>query len=376
MDKYTYFWVMARSRFSPLDICSDMYNYKDICQMKKTDLVSKIKMTDSEAEYYIKRFSEIDIDKEYEDFLKSGVNVLEYGKEGYPARLLNIQNPPRALFYYGELPDESEKAVAIIGARKCSEYGRVMAERISTGLAEQGVTIISGMAIGIDGISQMCALNAGGKSFGILGSGVDICYPRANRQLYERLKKEGGLISEYPNGTGAVSANFPMRNRIISGLCDGLIIIEAKIKSGTMITVDDALNQGREIMAVPGRATDPMSVGCNALIYQGAHPVQCAEDVIEVLGTIPIEHYLSSESNTEISVNKIVRRESKTESIIDTLKEAEKNIYDILDYYPMSVEEIANRLDMEFYDAMALLLSLEMKDVIKEAGKSYYVRKI
>ncbi len=211
--------------------------------------------------------------------------IIQYRKEdpGYPERLKNISGAPKKLYVLGSLPEEGRLSVAVIGARDCSEYGKYVAKELGTALGGSGISVISGMARGIDGISQEAALDAGGSSYAVLGCGVDICYPEANRQLYERLKSGGGIISEYPPGAPALACHFPPRNRIVSGLADVVVVIEARIKSGTLITVDMALEQGREVYVVPGRLTDRLSDGCNRLIKQGAGILLSPEDFVREL---------------------------------------------------------------------------------------------
>lgn len=179
------------------------------------------------------------------------------------------------------LPGIDSPAAAVIGARFASGYGREQARRFSYRMASRGITIISGMARGIDGIAQTAALDAGGRSCAVLGCGVDICYPEENRPLYDRLLQQGGILSEYPPGTPPEARLFPLRNRIISGLSDAVLVIEARRKSGTLITVDMALEQGRDVFALPGRVSDSLSDGCNRLIRQGAAPATCPEDLLE-----------------------------------------------------------------------------------------------
>ncbi len=201
----------------------------------------------------------------------------------FPDKLKYIPDPPFSIYVKGKLPDPEVPSVAIIGARMCSDYGRYMARQFGRGLAMSGVQVISGMARGIDGIAQHAALSAGGKSFGILGCGVDICYPEENRDVYNMLPDNGGLISEFPPGMEPLANFFPMRNRIISALSDVLLVVEARQKSGTSITVDTALEQGREVLAIPGRVTDRLSDGCNYLISQGAGVAISLEDVLDRL---------------------------------------------------------------------------------------------
>ena len=199
----------------------------------------------------------------WEDLAESGIGYTYCQAASFPQKLARIPDPPFGIFYKGRLPDGSARAVAVIGARKCSEYGRFMAERFAKGFAGHGVDVISGMAMGIDGISQAAALSAGGSSYAVLGCGVDIVYPRSNETLYRQLLESGGVLSEYPPRMEPRPALFPPRNRIISALADVVLVVEAREKSGTLITVDMALEQGREVYAVPGRCTDSLSMGCN-----------------------------------------------------------------------------------------------------------------
>lgn len=224
-----------------------------------------------------------DITGRYEEMKARGISMVTVKDTGYPKKLEAIHDAPYVLYYAGSLPDDERRSVAVIGARNCTEYGRYVAKEFGTVLARAGIMIISGMARGIDGIGQSAALEAGGYSMGVLGCGVDICYPAENRRLYERLLAEGGVCSEYPPGTAPRAMLFPPRNRIISGLCDGILVIEAKERSGTLITVDMALEQGREVYAVPGRATDALSAGCNKLIRQGAGLVMTPEELLDEL---------------------------------------------------------------------------------------------
>lgn len=176
---------------------------------------------------------------------------------------------PYGLFVKGELPNPNAPAVAIIGARRCTHHGGIIAEHTAAELTRAGILIISGLAIGIDSCSHQGALSAGGKTYAVMGCGPDICYPSSHRNLYEQIASHGGILSEYPPGREVRPAYFPLRNRIISGLADLVLVVEARERSGSLITVDQALEQGREVMAVPGRPDDPLSVGCNRLIPGG-----------------------------------------------------------------------------------------------------------
>lgn len=224
--------------------------------------------------------ADCDVMGNYEKMTARGISFISVKEAGYPRKLAAVHDAPYALYYAGRMPDTEKKSIALIGTRKCSEYGRYMAKEFGTALAQAGVQIVSGMARGIDGIGQKAALLAGGYSLGVFGCGVDICYPAENRELYERLLTEGGVCSEYPPGIEPRAVLFPPRNRIISGLCEGVLVIEAKERSGTLITVDMALEQGRDVYAIPGRVTDPLSAGCNRLIRQGAVLVTSPQELL------------------------------------------------------------------------------------------------
>ena len=218
-----------------------------------------------------------------EEMEKKGIRAVCIEEGEYPLRLAQLADPPYMLFYKGRLPSEEKRSVAVIGARRCSDYGRRAADYFGRELAKAGVPVISGLAVGIDGLSQSACVEEGGESYGVLGSGVDVIYPVGNRQLYKDLQLKGGVLSEYLPGTPASAWHFPQRNRIISGLADLVLVVEAREKSGTLITVECALQQGREVFAVPGRVGDNLSLGCNRLIRDGAGIATCAEDLVFAL---------------------------------------------------------------------------------------------
>ncbi len=266
--------------------------------------------------------SAFDVADAYGKLRERGISFVSLGEEEYPGKLATIPDAPCALYYVGRLPDPDRKTLALIGARSCSPYGRAMAGQFASALAEAGVQIVSGMARGVDGIGQQAALDAGGYSMGVLGSGVDVCYPPENRQLYEHLIAQGGICSEYPPGIEPRALLFPPRNRIISGLCDGVLVVEAKERSGTLITVDMALEQGREVYAVPGRVTDALSRGCNRLIRQGAALVESPEELLRELG-------LGAGGRTG--------RTDRGEAAADGVR---GRLMNLLDYRPQTTEEL------------------------------------
>lgn len=263
-----------------------------------------------------------------------GIRYTYCGAPDFPVKLAEIPDPPFGIFYKGTLPEADVPAVAMIGARSCSAYGKCMAERFATVFAKCGVNVISGMALGVDGISQKAALQAGGKSYGVLGCGVDIVYPKANEALYRQLVQQGGVLSEYPPGMEPRPALFPPRNRLISALADVVLVVEAREKSGTLITVDMALEQGREVYAVPGRCTDDLSCGCNRLLRQGAGVAVTPEDIFcDMMWEDRLDNLMDKNGGG-----------AKTADTLCGLSPAAKEILAILDILPATQNTIIERL--------------------------------
>lgn len=306
-----------------------------------------------------------DILGEYEKLCAQKIEFTCYGDRDYPARLLEIPDPPYSLYYQGSLPADEIPAAALIGARACSEYGVYAAREFGSKLAQTGIQIISGLAMGIDGISQEAALAAGGKSFGVLGCGVDICYPKSNRMIYERCKEQGGILSEYPPGTKPVVGLFPPRNRIISALSDVVVVIEAREKSGTLITVDMALEQGREVFAVPGRITDSLSRGCNRLFKQGAGVAASPVDILEAL-------YGAGEAAGNTIIIEETAKESR-KKIMSILSEEEKEVFLQLDLFSKTPEEIYEQMGKTatVQEVMGILVELCIKGVAEQTAAGY-----
>lgn len=212
------------------------------------------------------------------------INRLSPDKHSYLQIISTIAKTPEKLYFVGELPSQRQPTVAIVGTRKPTAYGKEVAHQFAYDLAKKGVVIISGLALGIDAIAHQAALEAKGTTLAVLANGLSHVYPATNRQLADKIIDNGGaLISEYPPETEARAYRFLERNRIVSGLSDAVIVVEAAIRSGTLATVAHALEQGREVFVVPGNITSPLSAGCNALLKQGAHPATCAEDILEVI---------------------------------------------------------------------------------------------
>ncbi len=304
------------------------------------------------------------LEEEYEKLAEMGIQFLTFQDPIYPQRLKEIPDPPFGLYVRGNLPKENVLSVAVIGARECSEYGRFVGQELGKALGEKGVQVISGMARGIDGISQAAALEAGGISYGVLGCGVDICYPSQNKRLYERLLTQGGILSPYVPGTMPKAPLFPPRNRIVSGLADALIVVEARQKSGTLITVDMALEQGREVYVVPGRLTDRLSDGCNRLIKQGAAILLSPEDFLaEMSDNFPDKFVLCGKKSSE-----------KTNIEPFSMSKEERRIYDSLDLTPKSVNQICtdSHAKLSYQQVQQVLMRFCLTGAAKQPVPGFY----
>lgn len=284
-----------------------------------------------------------------------GIQFTSCEQSDYPKLLRSIRDFPYGIFYKGRLPAEEKKQIAVVGARVCTHYGKHLAEQLAGQIAQAGGEVVSGAAYGIDGAAQWAALSAGGASFAVVGGGVDCRYPRANDRLYDRLEEEGGVLSEFPPGTKPLRYHFPLRNRIISGLSEIVTVIEAKHGSGSLITADYALEQGRAVLAVPGRLDDELSRGCNELIAQGA-------------GVI-----LSPESFAE-QVFPDFRQQKKNKVSDIALAPSEKLVYSSLDLHSKSLWELEECTSLSLADLSGSLLALEAKGLIREEERNYYVK--
>ena len=294
-----------------------------------------------------------------------GIRFISKMSPVFPPQLHVLPDCPHGLFYKGTLPEPGHWRVAVVGARACSSYGAAMARQIAGALAKEGIETVSGLASGIDGIAQQAAIDCGGISFGILGCGVDICYPRENIGLYATLPESGGLISEFPCGTSPLKANFPLRNRLISAFSDVVAVVEARKHSGSLITADLALDQGRDVFAVPGRTPDPLSYGCNHLIAQGAGIILSPEE-------FAAEMVRRRDSLQSPPVKK--KKPSKARTAKGRPTDAEQALLNHLDYTPRSMEELLAAGSWDIRALQEMLLSLQLKHLVREEGKGNYIK--
>ncbi|MCD8324091.1 MAG: DNA-processing protein DprA, partial [Clostridiales bacterium] len=310
--------------------------------------------TPEEIEYLCASRKTFDLNREWAVLKEKNIRFLSYSDPDYPDKLRRIYDPPFAIYVRGTLPDPVQKSIAIVGARACSEYGRSIARMLGKTLAEHNVPVISGMAAGIDSASHAGALQASGETFAVLGSGCDICYPRSSANIYRNiLSGHGGVLSELAPGTHPLPAFFPQRNRIISALSDLVVVVEAKERSGSLITADLALDQGKDIYAVPGRYGDPLSKGCNRLIEQGAGILYDVESFLK---------------NTKI----VEERKKKISNSAEVpLEKTEELVYSCLDLSPKFINSIIDETDLNLLSVLHSLDVLKKKELVQETFQNY-----
>jgi DNA processing protein len=296
----------------------------------------------------------ISLDKEWEKIQQQGITVFTWEDDGYPHRLNEIDQPPPVLYVKGDLSPDDEWPVAIVGTRRVTAYGRQVTDEIAGSLSRSGVTIISGMARGVDGIAHKAALSSGGRTIAVLGSGVDWIYPPEHRALADQIIEQGALISDYAPGTPPEASNFPARNRIISGLSMAVVVTEAGQRSGALITASFAADQGRDVFAVPGSIKSPQSRGTNRLIQDGAYLVQDSKDVLEVL------------SLTMLTQHRAAR-------VALPADEVEAQLFQTLGHEPMHIDEIGTKTELPIEKVAATLALMELKGMVRQVGGMNYV---
>lgn len=282
--------------------------------------------------------------------------VVTFRDPEYPALLRQTEGAPALLYVRGTQNEEDRFAIAVVGSRKTTQYGRVVAEKLSSGLAGCGFTIVSGMARGIDTIAHASTMAAGGRTIAVLGSGIDTIYPPENKTLMERIVNSGCVMSEFPIGTKPNKENFPVRNRLISGLSLGVLVVEATQDSGSLITASYALEQNREVFAVPGSILSPNSVGTNDLIKRGAKLIQKTDDIIEELAPM-LRGFVRARETSRVEVT-----------------DEEKKLCDILTGEPLHIDVISRELSQPPSRVLVTLLNLELKGIIRQTeGKRFYL---
>jgi DNA processing protein len=302
------------------------------------------------------------IDRELEELERQKVGVLTSKDPRYPALLAKIHDPPPYLYYKGSASTQDDRSLAVVGSRLASPYGIKITERLAWGLSQQGLTIVSGMARGIDSAAHQGALMAQGRTVAVLGSGLDVIYPQENQKLFERIVEAGLVYSEFPLGSLPERQNFPIRNRIISGMSLGVVIVEATQRSGSLITARLALDQGREVFAVPGSVESFKSSGTHSLIKQGAKLVEHAQDILEEL------HW---EEKAPEDARELRREPTE---IGPTLSAKEKQIRDLLSDGSLHVDQMVRQSGIGISPLLSLLLEMELKGLIKQLPGKFFMR--
>lgn len=344
----------ARKLMEYFDTPKELY-MADEKKLKATGILSD---TDIYNIIYAKTSADNNMELLWDKLQKKNIRFTCVGQEDYPKRLLSYSDKPLWLFYKGSLPTEDEKIVGMVGARSCSRYGALMAEQISAQVAGSSVSVISGMARGIDAAAHRGAIQAGAKTYAVLGCGVDICYPRENIELYMHILSQGGVMSEYIPGAEPLSWQFPERNRIISMFSDAVAVIEAKKNSGSLITTDYALQYGKEVFALPGRAGDELSKGCNELIKSGASLLTEGADMLYAIGMFDDFGHNNEKNKCKI----LLEKENEV-------------VYSCLGLLPQNIEDIITKTGKTASEVFGILMQLMIKGLVVEPIKNHYARR-
>ena len=359
--KYKYFLssLIGISPSSRIKLSTVFGNEEELYKASDKAIDSLVFISKNARDIYIESRHTFDIEKDYDNFIKNQQSLVTYNDPSYPQKLKTISDPPYCLFYFGTLPDENKTCIAMVGARRCSAYGRTMARDIAQRLAQAGYIVVSGMARGIDSESHRGALEAGGTTCAVLGCGIDTCYPPESRDIYDHAPEKGCVLSEYRPGTAPIPTFFPLRNRIISGLSRSILVLEAREHSGSLITAELATEQGRDVYALPGRVTDAMSAGCNRLIAQGAYVIRSPQSIISDLS--------ADEAYTSIPLS------IPADPQID-LEGDERIIYDCFDFYSKSIDTVQKESGFELLRLLSVIMQLCQKGLIRESFKNEYIR--
>jgi len=319
-------------------------------------------MEDRVAKEIVATRDRVSPDDEMAKLERVGVKAINWRHQDYPARLKEISDPPPVLYYKGELQSSDERSVAVVGTRSPTSYGREVAATLTADLARNGLTIVSGLALGIDGIAHRATLDAGQRTIAVVANGLDIVYPRDHTGLSQRIAEQGAVVSEMPLGVRPDSRSFPRRNRLISGISLGSLVVEAGEASGARWTVYHALEQNREVFCVPGSIFSPASRLTNRLIQEGAKLVSHANDVMEELNLSVVGHQiemrLAQESIPDLAMN----------------GDSESKLMDQLDHEPIHIDDIRRRAGMPITEVSGLLTMLELQGKVKQVGCMHYVR--
>lgn len=299
--------------------------------------------------------SSVELDREMDKVAKAGASVLTLDDPAYPRLLAQVPSAPPVLYVRGSITRADDRAVGIVGTRRTTSYGLDVAGGMGRDLATYGVTVVSGLALGVDGAAHRGALAADGRTIGVLGCGVDVVYPASHRKLYDEMAERGAIVSDYAMGTKPNGVNFPPRNRIIAGLSVGIVVVEAPAKSGALITVDFAADYGREVFAVPGSVLGEHNRGSHRILRDGARLVTSAADVVQDLGMGVVEPGVPKQQTLPLTAE-------------------EQHLLNYVRWDPQHIDEIAEAAGIPAHEAAALSTMLELKGAIKDKGGQTYAR--
>ncbi len=358
MDERTKYWVGFNHirGIGPVRLERLLQHFGDIRSAweARSYQLSAAGLSDNLSRQLIQTRENICLDEIMETILEAGIKVYYWDHPNYPERLRRITQSPFVIYLKGDLIEEDIWGIAIVGTRRYSDYGRQVTGELARMLAGYGITVISGLARGIDGIAHQNSLDAGGRTIAVLGSGIDKIYPPEHKKLAERIVCQGALISDYPIGTPPDGSNFPPRNRLISGLSKITIVIEAGKKSGALITAGYAAEQGKEVFAVPGKITSPVSKGTNLLIKQGAHPLLSAQDVLDLLNM------------SLITEQRMVKKTLPSDP-------REALLFQAVGDEPQHVDEICTLVNLPIEEVTSTLALMELKGMVRKTFGMKYV---
>ncbi len=357
MENYQRYWIgfnlvkgIGTVRFRSL---LDTFGDAKTAWQASPDELRQSGLNEKLIENFITIRNDISLDLIWKNICQKGISVLTWEDKDYPDRLREIPQSPPVLYIRGEIMPEDDWAVAIVGTRRITAYGRQVTEKIAVKMAQAGVTVVSGLARGVDGVAHKAILDAGGRTIAVLGCGLDQVYPPEHRKLAERIAQTGALISDYPPGTKPEASNFPPRNRIISGMSLATVIVEAGRRSGALITAGFAAEQGKDVFAVPGNVFSPQSQGTNKLIQDGARILINPQEILETLDLTRINE--QSEARTILPTNA-----------------TEAKLFNILGHEPMHVDEIGNLTELSIEAVTSTLALMELKGMVRQVGGMRY----
>ena len=340
-------------------LLGSMGDARAIYEADKAVLLATGLLREEIAEYVQRQKEAWRLEEEYGCFLEKRISFVTMESPEYPDLLRDIYNAPYALYYHGTLPGQTERILAMVGARRCSAYGRTIAEEIAAALGKAGYGVSSGMALGIDGASHRGCIRGGGRTYAFLGCGVDVIYPARHDALYRQIIENGAVLSDFAPGTEPLAVHFPSRNRLISGIAEKTLVIEARKRSGSLITADTAMEQGRDVLALPGRITDTMSEGTNHLIAQGAGIISGIEQLLADLDDLAGLDAIPSKGNAAQNLN---------------LEKEELLVYSCFDFYAKGLEDVRKETGLELLPMLSAVMRLTELGLIRETFKNQYIR--